>query len=87
VVPPRRVLVTASALVVTASASAALLAFTDLPLFVVYAVWVGPVVGLLPYAYPGPHRRSYGLWTALAALVLPVGATVWVVWLVLDRTR
>jgi hypothetical protein len=82
----RAVLVTGSIVVVIASGAAALALLTDLPSFLVYAVWVAPVVVLIPYAYPRAERRRYGIWTVLAALVLPVVAAVWVVWLVLNRT-
>jgi hypothetical protein len=71
--------------VAIAAGSAALVVFTDLQLFLVFGVWIAPVVVLIPYAYPSAERRSYGLWTVAAALALPAAASVWVIWLVLTR--
>ena len=85
-VPGRRaVRVTVLSVAVIASGAAALALFTDLPLFLVYAVWIAPVVVLIPYAYPAAEKRQYGIWTVAAALVLPAAAATWVVWLVLTR--
>jgi hypothetical protein len=81
----RAVRVTASLVVVIASGVVALALLTDLPLFLVFAVWIAPVVVLVPYAYPPAERRPYGAWTVAAALVLPAVAATWVVWLVLTR--
>jgi hypothetical protein len=72
-------------IVVIGSGAASLALLTDLPLFLVFAVWIAPVVVLIPYAYPPAERRPYGVWTVAAALVLPVVAATWVVWLVLTR--
>jgi hypothetical protein len=72
-------------IVVMASGAAALALLTELPLFLVIAVLIAPVVVLIPYAYPPAERRPYGLWTVAAALVLPAIATTWVVWLVITR--
>jgi hypothetical protein len=71
--------------VVIASGSTALLLLTDLHLFFVYAVWIAPVVVLIPYAYLPPERRRYGVWTVAAALVLPTVVVTWVIWLILTR--
>ena len=68
-----------------ASGAAALMLLTDLPLFLVIAVLIAPVVVLIPYSYPPVERRPYGVWTVVAALVLPALATTWVVWLVVTR--
>jgi hypothetical protein len=65
--------------------TAALVLLTDLPLFLVLAVWIAPVVVLIPYAYPAPGKGQYGLWTVAAALALPAVAATWIVWLVLTR--
>jgi hypothetical protein len=81
----RAVLVTVSIVVVIASGAAVLVLLTDLPLFLVYAVWIAPVVVLIPYAYPPADKRRYGVWTVAAALVLPASAAAWIVWLVLTR--
>lgn len=81
----RVVLVTALIVVLIASGGAVLALLTDLPLFLVFAVWIAPVVVLIPYAYPPVERRSYGIWTVAAALVLPAVVATWVVWLVLAR--
>jgi hypothetical protein len=69
---------------VTAGATALAL-LTDLPAFLVAAVWIAPVVVLIPYAYPPAEQRQYGAWTVVAALVLPAIATSWVVWLILTH--
>jgi hypothetical protein len=70
-------------IVVAIAASATAFALlTDVGLFFVYAGWAAPVVVLIPYAYPSAERRSYGLGTVVAALVLPVAVAVWVLWLV-----
>jgi hypothetical protein len=66
-----------------ASSTVAVVLLTDLPLFLVSAVWIAPVVVFIPYAYPSAERRRYGAGTAAAALVLPAVATAWVLWLVL----
>lgn len=81
----RVVLVTTLIVVLITSGGAALTMLTDLPLFLVFAVWIAPAVVLIPYAYPPVERRSYGIWTLSAALVLPAVAATWVVWLVLTR--
>jgi uncharacterized membrane protein len=81
----RALLVTVSIVVVIASGAAVLALLTDLPLFLVYAVWIAPVVVLIPYAYPPADKRRYGVWTVAAALVLPALAAACVVWLVLTR--
>ncbi len=81
----RAVLFTVSIVVVIALGVAALALLTDLPLFLVYAVWIAPVVALIPYAYPPADKRRYGVWTVAAALVLPALAAAWVIWLILTR--
>lgn len=81
----RAVRVTVLIVVVIASGAAVLALLTDLPRFLVYAVWIAPVVVLIPYAYPPTERRTYGIWTVAAALVLPGVTATWVVWLVLTR--
>jgi hypothetical protein len=81
----RAVRVTVLTVLVIASGAAALALLTDLPLFLVYAVWIAPVVVLIPYAYPPAQERRYGIWTVATALVLPAVAATWVVWLVLTR--
>jgi hypothetical protein len=81
----RTVLVTVSIVVVVASGVVVLALLTDLTLFLVYAVWIAPVVVLIPYAYPPADKRSYGVWTVVGALVLPASAAACVVWLVLTR--
>jgi hypothetical protein len=78
----RAVLVTVLIAVVIASSAAAFVLSTDVPLFLVYSVSIGPVVVLIPYAYPPPERRPYGAGTVAAALVLPIVTAVWVLWLV-----
>jgi hypothetical protein len=83
----RAVLISVSVVVAIALGSAALVLLTDLPLSLVYAVWIAPLVVLIPYAYPPAEGRRYGVWTVAAALVLPAVATVWVVWLVLIRAH
>jgi hypothetical protein len=74
--------VTVSIGVAIASSTAALVRLTDVPLFLSYAIWVAPLVVLIPYAYPSAERRGYGVGTAAAALVLPVAIATWVLWLV-----
>jgi hypothetical protein len=81
----RAVLVTVLIVVVIASGAVVLALLTDIPLFLVYAVWIAPVVVLIPYAYSPADRRPYGIWTVSAALVLPAVVAAWVVWLVLTR--
>lgn len=81
----RAVLVTVSVVVVIASGVALLALLTELPLSLVYAVWIAPVVVLIPYAYAPADARRYGVWTVVAALVLPASAAACVVWLVLTR--
>jgi hypothetical protein len=81
----RAVQVTVLIVVAIASGATALALLTDLPLFLVYAVWIAPVVALIPYAYPPPEKRRYGVRTVAGALVLPAVAATWVVWLVLTR--
>jgi hypothetical protein len=81
----RAVRVTVLIIVVVGSGVASLALLTDLPQFLVYAVWIAPVVVLIPYAYAPAERRPYGAWTVAAALVLPAIAATWVVWLVLTR--
>jgi len=71
--------------VVIASGAAALALLTDLPLLYVYAVFIAPVVVLIPYAYPPPEKRRYGAWTVAAALLLPAVTSTWVIWLILTR--
>ena len=80
-------LVTVSIVVVIASSAAVLVLLTDVPLFLVYAVWIAPVVVLIPYAYPSAERRSYGVGTVTAALVLPAGTATWVLWLVITHAH
>jgi hypothetical protein len=65
-----------------ASSAVALLLLTDVPLFLVFAVWVAPVVVLIPYVYPLADRRRYGAGTVAAALGVPVATAGWVLWLV-----
>jgi hypothetical protein len=77
--------VTVSIAAAVAAGAVVLALTTDLDRFLVYAVWVAPVVVLIPYAYAPAGRRAYGLWTVVAALVLPAVASVWVIWLVLSR--
>jgi hypothetical protein len=81
----RAVLVTVSIVVPIASGAAVLALLTGLPLFLVYAVWIAPVVVLIPFAYPPADKRRYGVWTVAAALVLPALAAAWVIWLILTR--
>ena len=81
----RAIRVTVLIIVVIASGAAALALLTDLPLFLVYAVWIAPVVVLIPHAYPRAEKRLYGVWTVAAALVLPAVVATWVVWLILTR--
>jgi hypothetical protein len=78
----RIALVTVSIVIGIASSAAALVLSTDVPLFLAYSVWVGPVVVLVPYAYASTERRPYGAGTVAAALVLPIVSAVWVLWLV-----
>jgi hypothetical protein len=82
----RAVLVTVSIVVVIASGSAALALLTDLPVSLVYAVWIAPVVVLIPYVYP-PAERRYGLWTVVGSLVLPTLGAASVIWLILTRGK
>jgi hypothetical protein len=83
----RAVLVTVSLVVVVASGAAVLALLTDLPLSLVYAVWIAPVVVLIPYAYPPADKRSYGVWTVAASLVLPALAAASIIWLILTRGK
>jgi len=62
-----------------------LAALTDLPTFLVLAVWIAPAVVLIPYACLPPETRPYGIPTVVAALVVPAAVAIWVVWLVLTR--
>jgi hypothetical protein len=71
--------------VAIASGAIALGLLTDLPLFLIFAVWIAPVVVLIPYAYPPPTKRRYAVWTATAALVLPAVTVTWVIWLIITR--
>jgi hypothetical protein len=73
--------------VVIASSVAALVLLTDVPLFLGYAVWIAPLIVLIPYAYPSAERRCYGVGTVAAALVLPAGAAAWVLWLVITHAH
>jgi len=75
--------VTVLIVVVLASCIAALSLITDLPRFLDMAVWIAPVVVFIPYAYSPAAKRPYGLWTVVAALVVPAVAAAWVIWLVL----
>jgi hypothetical protein len=79
----RAVLLTVLIGALIAAGTAGLILLTDLPQFLVFAVWIAPVVVLIPYVYSSAERRPYGLWTAVAALVLPAATTAWVVWLFL----
>jgi hypothetical protein len=83
----RAVVVTVSLVVVIASGAAVLALLTDLPLSLVYAVWIAPVVVLIPYAYPPADKRSYGVWTVAASLVLPTLAAASIIWLILTRGK
>jgi hypothetical protein len=83
----RAVVVTVSLVVVIASGAAVLALLTDLPLSLVYAVWIAPVVVLIPYAYPSAERRGYGVGTVAAALALPAGTATWVLWLVITHAH
>jgi hypothetical protein len=83
----RAVVVTVSLVVVVASGAAVLALLTDLPLSFVYAVWIAPVVVLIPYAYPPADKRSYGVWTVAASLVLPALAAASIIWLILTRGK
>jgi hypothetical protein len=83
----RAVVVTVSIVVVVASGAAVLALLTDLPLSLVYAVWIAPVVVLIPYAYPPADKRSYGVWTVAASLVLPALAAASIIWLILTRGK
>jgi hypothetical protein len=83
----RAVVVTVSLVVVIASGAAVLALLTDLPLSLVYAVWIAPVVVLIPYAYPPADKRSYGVWTVAASLVLPALAAASIIWLILTRGK
>jgi hypothetical protein len=76
-----------SIVVVIASSAAVLVLLTDVPLFLVYAVWIAPVVVLIPYAYPSTERRGYGVGTVVAALVLPAVTATWVLWLVITHAH
>ncbi len=69
--------------VVIASSTAALVLLTDVPLFLAFAVWMAPVVVLIPYAYPSAETRRYGVGTVAAALLLPTVIATWVLWLVI----
>jgi uncharacterized membrane protein len=80
-------LVTLLIVVVIASSAAVLVLLTDVPLFLVYAVWIAPVVVLIPYAYPSAERRGYGVGTVAAALVLPAATATWVLWLVITHAH
>jgi hypothetical protein len=83
----RAVVVTVSLVIVVASGAAGLALLTDLPLSLVYAVWIAPVVVLIPYAYPPADKRSYGVWTVAASLVLPALAAASIIWLILTRGK
>jgi uncharacterized membrane protein len=80
-------LVTVLIVFVIASSAAVLVLLTDVPLFLVYAVWIAPVVVLIPYAYPPADKRSYGVWTVAASLVLPALAAASIIWLILTRGK
>ena len=73
--------------VLIASSAVALPLLTDLPLPLVFAVWVAPVVVLIPYAYSSPESRRYGARTVAGALVVPAAAAGWVLWLVLTHAH
>jgi hypothetical protein len=73
---------TALCVLVIASSAVALVLLTDVPLFLALCVWIAPVVVLLPYAYSTAPRRRDAVVTAAAALVLPIAAAIWVLWLV-----
>jgi len=83
----RAVLATVSIVAVIAASALAFDLLTDLPLALVYAVWIAPVVVFIPYAYPSAERRPYGAGTAAAAVVLPAVAAAWVLWLVLTHAH
>jgi hypothetical protein len=78
----RTVLVTVSILVAIALSAVAFVRLTDVPLFLVYASWIGPLVVLIPYAFSSAGNRPYGAGTLAAALLLPTVTAVWVLWLV-----
>jgi len=84
-IAPEALRVTVLIIALLALGSVALALLTDLPTFLVLAVWIAPVVVIIPYAYPAPGKGQYGLWTVAAALVLPAVAATWIVWLVLTR--
>jgi hypothetical protein len=81
----RTALITASIAAVIVGGVAALLVFTDLRLFLASAIWIAPVVVLIPFVFPAGAQRAYGLRTVIAALVLPAITSIWVVWLVLGH--
>jgi hypothetical protein len=83
----RAVLVSVSGVLAIAVGSSVLVLLTDLPVYIVYAIWIAPLVVLIPYACPPAEKRAYGIWTVAAALVVPTVATVSVVWLVLIRAQ
>ena len=82
----RIVLVPALVVLALAAGSTALLFLTDVPLSLVYALWVAPLAVLIPHASRS-GQPAYDLRTAAAALVLPTVAGVWVVWLVVIRAH
>jgi hypothetical protein len=83
----RAVLVTVFIVVVIASSAATLVLLTDVALFLALAVWIAPVVVLIPYAHPSVERRHYGVGTVAAALILPAVTAIWVLWLVIIHSH
>jgi len=54
--------------VVIASSAAVLVLLTDVPLFLVYAVWIAPVVVLIPYAVHRPRHAATSTSCGVGAL-------------------
>jgi hypothetical protein len=83
----RAVLVTVFIVVVIASSATTLVLLTDVALSLALAVWIAPVLVLIPYAYPSDGRRHYGVGTVAAALILPAVTAIWVLWLVIIHSH
>jgi hypothetical protein len=83
----RAVLITVFIVVVIASSATTLVLLTDVALFLALAIWIAPVVVLIPFAYPSVERRHYGVGTVVAALILPTVTAIWVLWLVIIHSH